>query len=93
MTTQILESISSPSGAEINGFPFGPGANGETNDMALLAAQLQPVIDDLIAQGVNKIVLMSHLQQIAVRKGAGAAADRRRHHPRRRLEHPPGRCR
>ncbi len=64
VTTQILESISSPTAAEILGFPFGPGANGETNDMALLAAQLQPVIDDLIAQGVNKIVLLAHLQQI-----------------------------
>ncbi|MBU6396014.1 MAG: choice-of-anchor I family protein [Sphingomonadales bacterium] len=64
VTTQILESISSPTGAEILGFPFGPGANGETNNMALLAAQLQPVIDDLRAQGVNKIVLLSHLQQI-----------------------------
>ncbi|MFZ4688163.1 MAG: bifunctional metallophosphatase/5'-nucleotidase [Polymorphobacter sp.] len=64
VTTQILESISSPTGAEILGFPFGPGANGETNNMVLLAAQLQPVINDLIAQGVNKIILLSHLQQI-----------------------------
>lgn len=68
VTTQILESISSPTGAEILGFPFGPGANGETNNMALLAAQLQPVIDDLRAQGVNKIVLLSHLQQITFEK-------------------------
>lgn len=64
VTTQILESISSPTAAEILGFPFGPGANGEVNDMALLAAQLQPVIDDLRNQGVDKIILMSHLQQI-----------------------------
>lgn len=64
LTTQILESISSPTAAEIAGFPYGPGANGEVNDMALLAAQLQPVIDDLRNQGVDKIVLMSHLQQI-----------------------------
>lgn len=64
VTTQILEQISSPSGAEIKGFPFGPGANGEFDDMALLAMQLQPVIDDLLAQGVNKVVLMSHLQLI-----------------------------
>ena len=63
-TTQVLEQISSPSGAEIKGFPFGLGPNGETNDIALLASQLQPVINDLIAQGVNKIVLVSHLQQI-----------------------------
>lgn len=68
VTTQILESISSPTGAEILGFPFGPGANGETNDMALLAAQIQPVINDLIAQGVNKIILLSHLQQIQFEK-------------------------
>src|SRR5262245_28184813 len=32
--------------------------------MNLLAAQLQPVIDELIAEGVNKIILQSHLQQI-----------------------------
>jgi len=64
VTTQILESISSPSGAEIKGFPFGPGANGETDNMAQLAAILQPVIDDLRTQGVNKIILMAHLQQI-----------------------------
>jgi 2',3'-cyclic-nucleotide 2'-phosphodiesterase (5'-nucleotidase family) len=61
VTTQILESISSTGNVEVKGFA-GDGA--ETNDMALLAAQLQPVIDDLIAQGVNKIILMSHLQQI-----------------------------
>ncbi len=61
-TTQILESIASTGGVEVEGFA-GDGA--ERNDMALLAAQLQPVIDDLIAQGVNKIVLMAHLQQIA----------------------------
>jgi 2',3'-cyclic-nucleotide 2'-phosphodiesterase (5'-nucleotidase family) len=67
-TTQVLEQISSPSGTEVKGFPTGPGANGEVNDMELLAAQLQPVINDLIAQGVNKIVLVSHLQQLALEK-------------------------
>jgi len=61
-TTQILETISSTGGVEVKGFA-GDGA--ETNDMALLAAQLQVVIDDLRDQGVNKIVLMAHLQQIA----------------------------
>lgn len=62
-TTQVIESISSTGGVEVKGFA---GDGGETNDMALLAAQLQPVIDDLRAQGVNKIILMSHLQQIAL---------------------------
>ncbi|MGK7870318.1 choice-of-anchor I family protein [Falsiroseomonas sp. E2-1-a20] len=61
VTTQVLESISSTGNVEVKGFA---GDGTETNDMALLAAQLQPVIDDLIAQGVNKIILMSHLQQI-----------------------------
>lgn len=64
VTTQILESISSPTGTEVRGFPGGPGANGEVNDMDLLAAQLQPIIDEMIAEGINKIILQSHLQQI-----------------------------
>lgn len=63
-TTQVLESISSPTGTEVKGFPTGPGANGEVNDMVLLAAQLQPIIDEMIAEGVNKIIVQSHLQQI-----------------------------
>ncbi|MFM9967678.1 MAG: choice-of-anchor I family protein [Burkholderiales bacterium] len=67
-TTQILEAISSASGTEVKGFPTGAGANGEVDDMTLLAAQLQPVINDLIAQGVNKIILMTHLQVIANEK-------------------------
>ena len=64
-TTQLIESISSPNGTEVKGFPTGPGANGEVDDMDLLAAQLQPIIDEMIAEGVNKIILTSHLQQIA----------------------------
>ena len=64
VTTQLIESISSPSGTEIKGFPTGPGANGESNDMDLLASQIQPYINELAAEGVNKIVLLSHLQQL-----------------------------
>ncbi len=64
-TTQILESISSTGGVEVEGFA---GDGSETNDMALLASQLQIVIDDLISQGVNKIILMSHLQNLAFEK-------------------------
>ena len=67
-TTQILESISSPTGTEVRGFPGGPGANGEVNDMDLLAAQLQPIIDEMIAEGINKIIVQSHLQQIQFEK-------------------------
>ncbi len=61
-TTQIVESISSTGGVEVKGFA---GDGSEVDNMVLLASQIQPVIDDLKAQGVNKIVLMAHLQQIA----------------------------
>jgi 2',3'-cyclic-nucleotide 2'-phosphodiesterase (5'-nucleotidase family) len=64
-TTQVLEQISSTGGVEVKGFT---GDGSERDDMALLASQLQPVIDDLINQGVNKVILMAHLQQIANEK-------------------------
>jgi 2',3'-cyclic-nucleotide 2'-phosphodiesterase (5'-nucleotidase family) len=64
-TTQILEKISSTGGVEVKGFT---GDGSEVDDMVLLASQLQPVIDDLITQGVNKVILMAHLQQIANEK-------------------------
>lgn len=56
VTTQILESISSPGGVDV--------LSGGSNDMQALADIIQPVIDDLEARGVNKIILSSHLQQI-----------------------------
>lgn len=67
-TTQVLERISSPTGTEVNGFPkIGQAGDNttEVDDMAALAAQLQPVIDGLIAQGVNKVILTSHLQLLS----------------------------
>ncbi len=36
--------------------------------MALLAAQLQPIIDQMRADGINKIILQAHLQNIANEK-------------------------
>ncbi|WP_128566450.1 5'-nucleotidase C-terminal domain-containing protein, partial [Methylobacterium crusticola] len=67
-TTQVLERISSPTGTEVNGFPkIGQAGDNlvERDDMALLASQLQPVVDGLVAQGVNKVVLDSHLQLLS----------------------------
>ena len=64
-TTQIIEKISSTGGVEVKGFV---GDGSEIDDMVLLASQLQPVIDDLISQGVNKVILMAHLQQISNEK-------------------------
>ncbi|MEE2950617.1 MAG: 5'-nucleotidase C-terminal domain-containing protein [Pseudomonadota bacterium] len=55
-TTQRLENISSPTGTTVNG-PY-------EDDMSALAAELQPIIDRMIADGINKIVLMSHLQNL-----------------------------
>lgn len=62
VTTQILRAISSPSGTFAKGYPAGTTG---VDNMDLLASQLQPYINELIAEGVNKIVLLSHLQQIA----------------------------
>ena len=56
-TTQILETISSPGSVAVTE-PAG------VNDMPALAEILQPVIDDVMAQGVNKIILATHLQQL-----------------------------
>ncbi len=60
-TTQILASISSTGATTI----IGPDAD----DMPALAAILQPVIDSLIiAEGIDKIIVLSHLQQLTLEK-------------------------
>jgi len=63
VTTPVLASISSPGATTVSG----PGAG--TNDMALLATIVQPVINDLRnIEGINKIILLSHLQQLSLEK-------------------------
>jgi 2',3'-cyclic-nucleotide 2'-phosphodiesterase (5'-nucleotidase family) len=57
-TTPILQSISSPTGTVVTG--------PTTNDMPALAAVLQPAINTVLAGGANKIILLSHLQQISL---------------------------
>jgi 2',3'-cyclic-nucleotide 2'-phosphodiesterase (5'-nucleotidase family) len=57
-TTQILESISTTGGVQV----IGPDAN----DMAQLAGVLQVYVDQMAAQGIDKIILVSHLQQYAL---------------------------
>lgn len=60
-TTQILANISSPGATTIKGV--------KVDSMQALAAVLQPVIDSLISKkGVNKIILLSHLQQLKYEK-------------------------
>lgn len=67
LTTQILDSISSPGDTRV----LGDGSN----DMPALAAIVQPVIDALEAKGVNKIVLASHLQQIQLEETLATLLD------------------
>ncbi|WP_052389150.1 bifunctional metallophosphatase/5'-nucleotidase [Belnapia moabensis] len=59
VTTQILASISSVGGVEVLD-PNGDGALDNTDE---LAAILQPYVDQMTAQGIDKVVLLSHLQQ------------------------------
>ena len=67
--TPFLDTISSPGDTTVSN----PGAG--TADMAALASILQPIIDDVIngadntlgtADDVNKVILVSHLQNIAL---------------------------
>ncbi len=55
ITTPIVETISSTGDVAV----IGPNSN----DMAALANVVQPTIDQLLGQGINKIVTVSHLQQ------------------------------
>ncbi len=61
-TTPVLAQISSPGATTAKD----PGAG--TDDMAALAAILQPVVDRLATQGVDKIIVAAHLQQFALEK-------------------------
>ena len=63
-TTQLIASISSTGNID-------DVSNPGTNDMPALAGVLQPVVDALKAQGINKIILVSHLQQIALETELG----------------------
>ena len=56
-TTPLVASISSTGGVTVQN----PGAG--TNDMVALAAILQPTIDAMTGLGVDKIILVTHLQQ------------------------------
>jgi 2',3'-cyclic-nucleotide 2'-phosphodiesterase (5'-nucleotidase family) len=66
-TTPTLASISSPG----SGVVVGPvNMEGDTlpDDRAALAALIQAEVDGLTAKGINKIILLSHMQQIAIEK-------------------------
>ena len=81
-TTQLLASISSPGATEV----IGP----DSNDMAALAGILQPQIDAMEAAGIDKIILTSHLQQLALEEELCRSARRCGHHHRRWFGQPAG---
>lgn len=66
-TTQVIESISSTGNVV--------STAGTTNDMTALAAVLQPIVDQMVADGINKIVLVSHLQQFALEQELATLLD------------------
>lgn len=59
LTTQILESISSTGGVQVKD----PAGDGDVDNTDELAQVLQPYVDRMASQGIDKIVLLSHLQQ------------------------------
>ncbi|WP_052402073.1 choice-of-anchor I family protein [Muricoccus aerilatus] len=59
LTTQLLASISSVGGVRV----LDPQGDGGVDNTTELVAILQPYVDQMTAQGINKVVLLSHLQQ------------------------------
>ncbi len=67
-TTQIINSISSPAGTV--------DSTGGVVDIDALASTLQPVIDQLTGPlAVNKVILVSHLQQISLEQELATKLD------------------
>lgn len=64
-TTPTLGSISSP-GPEVAITPAGFGSTPTAADLDALAAVIQGAVDALVSDGVDKIVLLSHMQQITI---------------------------
>ena len=58
VTTQVLASIASVGGVKV----MDPAGDGGKNNTAELAAILQPLLNQMTGQGIDKIILLSHLQ-------------------------------
>ena len=67
-TTPSLATISSPG----EGIGIAPA---DDEDFAALAAEIQTSVDALTAIGINKIVLLSHFQQIGIEQEVAALLD------------------
>lgn len=55
-----------PSITSVGGITFEGGAPGSGVDIAALTASIQRGVDQMTAAGINKIVLLAHMQQISV---------------------------
>ena len=62
-STPSLGSITSPGGIGIA--PIGFDST-DPGDLDNLAAEIQPAVDALTARGINKVILLAHMQQIAI---------------------------
>ncbi|WP_213287304.1 choice-of-anchor I family protein [Bradyrhizobium sp. sGM-13] len=60
VTTPVFEDITTPGGVRI----VGPRTLETDADFIALAAVIQPAIDAVIAQGVNKVIIVSQLQEL-----------------------------
>lgn len=58
VTTQLLASLTTPEGTSVRG--------GNLVSLDLLAAQVQPYVNELASEGINKIVLLSHLRDLGL---------------------------
>ncbi|MCA1904108.1 MAG: 5'-nucleotidase C-terminal domain-containing protein [Cyanobacteria bacterium KgW148] len=67
-TTPTLPTISSP-GAGIKVTPSNFPANPSPAQLDTLAAAIQPAVDALTAQGINKVILLAHMQQFQIEFG------------------------
>ncbi|MCG6941424.1 MAG: 5'-nucleotidase C-terminal domain-containing protein [Thiohalocapsa sp.] len=64
-TTPALGNITSPGGIGIAPASFD---DTDSADLDALAAEIQPAVDALTARGINKVILLAHMQQIAIEK-------------------------
>lgn len=64
--TPTLASITSTGGITVSPSPVNPDTSAMLEE---LAAAIQPTVDALTDDGINKIILLAHMQQISVEKG------------------------
>ncbi|GAB4139686.1 MAG: hypothetical protein Fur0046_14970 [Cyanobacteria bacterium J069] len=66
-TTPTLATISSP-GANVEILPQPFGSNPSAAEIDALAAEIQKSVDILTAAGINKIVILAHMQQLFIER-------------------------